>query len=279
MAIEKVGTGEPGVLLVPGGPGLVNSFYRELIDVLARSRAVYTYRPAGTWPDDPGSYPRTVAAAADELAGVIGAVRSEGYATQPFAVLGHSFGAAVLLELICRHPLPPEVSENLERAVVLSGFSSGRMIRSGIEGRVAALPWEFHREYRQRDGEDPAAIPGLLQKYWFPTHFCRAPWPESFQEGLAHLNPGFLAHFLGENLFELSGEILSWDRSADLPMVSVPTLVAGGDLDYFDPEDVASMAASIPGAELWIGEGCSHSPWIEDGAAFYTVLERFLAGG
>jgi pimeloyl-ACP methyl ester carboxylesterase len=281
MEIQEFGDGNVRILLIPGGPGLPTEFYRELIDRLAEGHRVYTYRGIGVWPDTEGTFPRTVPATAKEMDEVIATISERDRSTSPIVLLGHSFGSAVALEYLTgstgkdtdrsgvrrpntamrsagssgrsTNPRPP-----IAGTVLVSPFSSGRMIDTGIRERVAALPDEFHAVYQegQAGGEE---FQRLLHDYWLPRHFCRVPWPDSLLDALGKLNSAYMAHYLGDDLFDPSGELLSWSREDDLSTVGVPTLIMSGEWDYYRREDLLNMQERIPRSELWIGSEVSHA--------------------
>lgn len=68
-----------------------------------------------------------------------------------------------------------------------------------------------------------------------------------------------------------------FDRRADLPKISVPTLlVAGTDDRTAPPAIMERMAAKIPNAEYVLLEGCGHLGPMDQPAEFKAALERFL---
>jgi pimeloyl-ACP methyl ester carboxylesterase len=62
-----------------------------------------------------------------------------------------------------------------------------------------------------------------------------------------------------------------------LPEIRVPALVIAGDIDTFTPPDLSrKMAADIPGAELLVVTGGSHTAPLEHPELVGSVLEDFL---
>ena len=269
MSIDITGTGTPALVFVPGGPGLPLALYRELLDELRQSYTVVTYDMKGVWPEPPEPFPHTVDEAAEELEQAVADAQGELRGT-PLVVVGHSFGSVIALEALCRG-LP------VDAAVLLSGFSSGEMIRRDIAERVRALPEAFHEAYRALRPGDAEGLMNLLMEYWFPRHFVRSGWPASYSEALSKMNGAYSAHFLGPNLLETSGEIMNWDRSGDLSSVSLPVKLIVGEHDYFPLRDVKAMAAEFPNASLDVIPEASHSPWLETPGEFYRRLSSFLA--
>ena len=252
-------------MFVPGGPGLPASFYRELLEGLSKQGAVVTYEMAGVWPND-NPFPTTVTKISDELREAVALVHSSH--PGPTIVVGHSFGAAVALDALCD-------GLEVDQAVLISGFSSGHMVRNGIMERLNGLPAEFHERLAASTG-DSGAVMELIQQFWFPNHFCRVEWPQSLLDGLGKMNAEYSSHFLGPNLFDLSGEAMKWSRESDLSNIAVPVLLIGGSHDYFRLEDLRALERQIPDSQLHLSEEASHSIWLEDPALFHQRVEQFL---
>jgi proline-specific peptidase len=268
MSIHITGSGTPALLFVPGGPALPLDFYRELLDDLRRSYRVITYDMQGVWPEPPEPFPHTVRATADELIAAAAEVRDE-LGDAPLVIFGHSFGAVIALDALCR-------GVGADAAVLVSGFSSGAMIKRDIGERVKRLPGEFHEAYRSLEPSDAQGLMQLLMEYWFPRHLVRTAWPDSFSEALGKMNGAYSQHFLGPNLLDPSGEILNWDRTGDLASVLLPVKLIFGEHDYYTPQDVEAMAAALPRSDVTVIPEASHSQWLETPVRFHGELSSFF---
>jgi 3-oxoadipate enol-lactonase len=72
--------------------------------------------------------------------------------------------------------------------------------------------------------------------------------------------------------------LVAFDRRANLPLISVPTLVITGAHDRTAAPEVArKMAERIPGAALVIVPGAGHLLPMEDADAFNAALLAWLA--
>ncbi|MFW5688973.1 MAG: alpha/beta fold hydrolase, partial [Spirochaetota bacterium] len=131
--------------------------------------------------------------------------------------------------------------------------------------------------YGSIDTSDPEAVMALLLEYWFPRHFCTAPLPASMGDGLAKMNGAYSTHFIGPNLFEPSGEVMSWDRSNALAALQLPVQVIFGAQDYLTLPDMEAMAQALPNASLAVSEQASHSAWIEDPDFVRETLAEFFS--
>jgi proline iminopeptidase len=290
MDMQARGNGPVQIFLAPGGPGLVPAFYAELIDELSRRYRVTVVSFSGTSPQPKTPFPETIEEGTAELAKAIRAERDD----RPVVVLGHSYGGAVAIELLAsRADLPHaspgrrEATPAVDGAIILSGFPSGRFFADGVDRRMESLPAPFHDEVAAGALTDPERAMQLMGTYWLPRHFCRVPWPESFQTGLANLNPEFMNRVLGPSVFQPTGSIAAWNREADLASIPQPILIVGGGHDYFHPESVRALPwGDRSGGADRIGSGVrtfffsdrgSHSLWIEDPDATYREIDAFIA--
>ncbi len=80
----------------------------------------------------------------------------------------------------------------------------------------------------------------------------------------------------GPSEFGISGTLESWDRSADLSRITVPTLVIGAEHDTMDPRYMEWMARQLPEGEyLYCPEGSHMAMW-DDPETYHRGLERFI---
>lgn len=271
MTIHSAGRGAVTFFFAPGGPSLPPVFYRRFIDQLAERGTVHTVVFSGTHPDPPDTFPETIPAAAAELRAAIEERRDE----RPVVLVGHSYGAAVVTEL-----LTGPTARSVGGAVLVSGFVSGDYLARCVAGRAAALPQTFHERWAAAS-DDPAAAWALLMEHWFPVHFCRVPWPEEFHEALPQINGAFMNRVVGPSILDPVGSVRDWDRSSEASTPTVPTLVVGGAHDYYPEDEVRSIYRPDPDAptdiEILTSPIASHSIWIEDPETLWTGIDRWLS--
>ena len=71
---------------------------------------------------------------------------------------------------------------------------------------------------------------------------------------------------------------MSFNTESRLQEIASPTLVLSGDADVIVPvQNSRNLAAKIPGAQLQIIEGGSHTFFIEQAKEFNRIVTRFLA--
>ena len=80
----------------------------------------------------------------------------------------------------------------------------------------------------------------------------------------------------GPSEFGISGKLEKWDRKADLPKLTLPTLTIGGKYDTMDPEHMKWMSTQVKnGSYLYCAKG-SHMSMYDDQETYMKGLINFL---
>jgi pimeloyl-ACP methyl ester carboxylesterase len=236
--VQQVGHG-PDVLLIGGLGDTVESWQFQLDGLPDRYRlTAFDNRGAGRTPLPPG--PVSVAAMADDAAGVLGAL-----GIRTAHVAGFSGGSVIAQELALRHP-------ELVRSLVLQSTWAapdaylrawGRFVRWLVEvapSERAFLEAFYLDIYTARSHNDGTVEQIIEEVLAFPH--------KQATEDLQRFLDAFLDH----------------DTSSRLPDVSSPTLVlAGGRDSTTRPELCRGVAELIPGARFEVMEQESHQPFQE----------------
>jgi proline iminopeptidase len=88
----------------------------------------------------------------------------------------------------------------------------------------------------------------LLMQHFYVDHILRMPadaWPEPVLRSLGHLNHDIYVLMQGPSELGSSGLLDQWTRTADLPRITVPTLVVGARYDTMDPRHMQMMASKV----------------------------------
>ena len=119
----------------------------------------------------------------------------------------------------------------------------------------------------------------LLIPHFYTQHILRRPfdqWPDAVLRTFNHLNKDVYVLMQGPSEFGASGRIEKWDVKAQLPKITVPTLVIGARHDTMDPAHMAEMAQRLPqGSYLECPDG-SHLAMYDDQATYFAGLVDFL---
>jgi proline iminopeptidase len=119
----------------------------------------------------------------------------------------------------------------------------------------------------------------LLLPHHYEQHLLRMPfeaWPDPVKRTLAHINPAVYVPMQGPSELGASGKLANWDRTADLPKISVPTLVIGARYDTMDPAFMEMMAGKFPrGTYLYCPRG-SHLALYDDQTTYFAGIIDFV---
>jgi pimeloyl-ACP methyl ester carboxylesterase len=264
----SAGKGMPAAVLCDG-LGCDGFIWKYLQPALARKHLVvhFHYRGHGRSPLPPESAPLSVATLADDLAAVLDA------AGLTRAVLfGHSMGVQVALEahrrhpgrvealvLVCGspgHPLDTFHDTNLLRRLLPTLRRAAERVPAGVSALTRGL-------VRSGLAMELALLlevnPALVQRTDLLPYFTH----------LEHMDPRLFVRTM-----DAAGK-----HSAEnhLPSVDVPVLVLAGDRDRFTPPWLSRrMALSVPGAELVLVHGGSHTMPLEAPKKVERAVADFL---
>jgi proline-specific peptidase len=115
---------------------------------------------------------------------------------------------------------------------------------------------------------------------FYSQHLCRLPmpWPEYLLRTVANTEASPVYPYMwGPSEFTMTGTLSSWDRTARLGEINVPTLVLCGEYDEAAPPLSEELRDGIRGSELVVFEGCSHLAHLEDPERFHQTLRGFLS--
>jgi proline iminopeptidase len=275
---RRVGTNHDlKVLLLHGGPGATSELYESFDTWFPRAGIeYYHYDQLGSFrsdqPDDDALWelPRFVDEV-EQVRQVLGLDRGT------FVLLGQSWGGLLAMEYALHYGqhLKGLVISNMMSSAPLYNAYAHDVLMPVMDQDALAEIQRFEAEGRT---EDPQYMQ-LLTEQHYRLHVCRMPpaeWPEPVTRALSHINPAVYVPMQGPSELGLSGRLLSWDRSADLARVDVPTLVIGATHDTMDPDHMRWMAGQLPqGRYLHCPHG-SHLAQFDDPDHYFPGLIDFL---
>ena len=230
---EEVGTGEP-VVLVHGLGGTGQDIWKKVLAELAESFRVVAYDVRGSGRSDAPPGPYTVGGLADDLQALLVTL---GY--ERVAIVGHSMGGGVALELAGRDPARV-------RAVV------------GV-GAVAELPEQGRAGMAARaetvEAEGMVAVAETVATNGLAPSF-RATYPEDYQEFVS-----LIASNRPEGYAAQCRALVQ--MAVDLERVAPPVLLVSGELDQASPPAMnEANAASLQNARFVEVPDAAHIlPW------------------
>lgn len=267
LYIVERGNGYP-LLVFHGGPGVDHHSYADYLDALAdeyrlvlvdlRSNGNSDRAPEETWTL------RQMAADVTSLARALGLER--------YAVLGHSYGAFVVLQHAVDYP------GDAAQTIVSSGVPSAHFLEQIDQNLAAFEPVELReqvtsswdREKHVRTQEDVA---DLLHDQW-PFQFAdpHDPRIEDYERRTAGsvYAPQVLRHFASEEY----GGIEVEDRLGD---VTQPVLILTGPHDRTCSVEAAqAIAEGVPHGEFVVFESSGHMTFVEENDAYVRAVRTFL---
>jgi proline iminopeptidase len=269
----------PPLLLLHGGPGAHYDYLLPQCLALAEARPLLTYDQRGGgrsrtddrtpigWRTQVGDLGRVIAAEALEHPVLVGyswgGLLAMLYAIEqargmPFASdEGDAIALAAPRALVLIDPAPASAAD---RATMDGEFQRRQRDPALVAARAALAASDLK-------ASDPAAF---AQRTF---ELAVAPW-FSAPSRARNLTPFRVTGRVQQSVWESLG---AYDLRQALRAVDAPTLVVHG---REDPIPVASSrdTADALGAELVVLEDCGHVPYVEQPAALFGAIERFLAG-
>ena len=251
LAVVVIGTGDPPIVVLHGGPGLSHDYLRPEWDRLADSHRVIFYDQRGCGATGPAPSYRLEDHLSD-LARVI-----DDHANGRAVLAGSSWGAQLALLFALEHP-------ERTRGAVLSGF-----------------PW-----WPSEGGLNEARqIPHLIARLdSLERGLSVAPWPAP--DTIGPREPAdwqSVDRAISERAGASCPERPSIDRDRGyfppyhrLSEVKVPILVVQG-LERLHEEGGVPLGRAIPHAEVVLVRGAGHDPWAAQPDAFFRRVREFSA--
>ncbi len=266
LAVYRIAVGEP-IVFMPGphrfervGLAGADALIAGLVKL---GRQVLTFDPPGS-----GLSTRVARPGLTEMHTCVDEVLACAGLSEPVDFIGHSMGGLVTLAYALERPARA-------RRIVLVGTGSGRPAYTKAPGAL----WNAgHPGFRRM------AMLGILQQAW-PA---RGPervlnnliQEESFVDrGLAdHRQVGWRDWFRArEGWAGWHWQARKLDYSHRLTEITAPCLILCGRHDpQFPLACSEQLAQGIPDAHLVVFEHSGHSPFIEEPAAFWAAVDRFV---
>jgi proline-specific peptidase len=190
-------------------------------------------------------------------------------------LLGQSWGGWLAIDYMARGPA------GIAGLVLASTSASIAQFVAGARRLIDDLP-EPHRtalnDLGARGEYDHPDYRAAEQEF-YRRHLCRLdPWPDALNRSSAQMEGNQVyATMNGPTEFDVIGRLRTWDRTADLPRIDVPTLVTCGRYDEITPACAETIAEGIPGARMVVFEQSAHVAHLEEPEAYAATVEEFLA--
>lgn len=263
------------LLLLHGGPGATHEYFECFDSFLPAEGIEYIYydQLGSQYSDQPKEDLWTVERFVEEVEQVRKALN---LSKDNFYLLGSSWGGILAMEYALKY------QEHLKGLIISNMMSSCPAYdRYADEVLAQGMDPAAVKEIRALEARGQYSSPRymeLLMANFYTKHVLRMeePWPDPVNRAFAHLNGEIYVTMQGPSEFGISGRLEHWDRSADLPKISVPTLVIGARFDTMDPEHMRWMSTQVRnGSFLFCPNGSHLSMW-DDQETYMKGVIRFL---
>jgi proline iminopeptidase len=265
------------VLLLHGGPGATHEYF-EAFDSYFPAAGIeyYYYDQLGSYysdqPDEPDLWelPRFV----EEVEQVR---RALGLNNSNFYLLGQSWGGILALEYALKYQahLKGLVISHMVASIPAYNEYAEKVLMPGMDQDVLD---EIKRMEAVGELDNPRYME-LLVPHHYEHHILRMPaneWPDPVNRAFKHVNPNIYVPMQGPSELGASGKLLNWDRTADLPGITVPTLAIGARHDTMDPRHMEWMAGTVQRGRYLFCPNGSHMAMYDDQETYFRGLVQFV---
>jgi proline iminopeptidase len=265
-----VGTGHRTPLLVlHGGPG-GSSYYLKPLGALGDDRPVIFYDQLGGGHSDKPT--DSTLWTMDRFVQEVTAVR-EALGLERVHIMGHSFGTLILADYLKSKP----------KGVRSAIFASPVLDVPGYIQDAAALLRKFPDSTQrtiaeaEKNGTTNSAAYQSAMMDFYHTHVARKlPWSPDLDSTITQLNPGPYVYMQGPSEFTITGTLKSYNETASLKDIDVPTLFLTGEFDEVVPARVESFQRMTPGSKLEIVPNAAHMTMQDQPEAVLKILRDWF---
>jgi proline iminopeptidase len=264
------------VLLLHGGPGATHEYFEAFDSYFPGASIEYFYYDQlgsaySDQPDEPSLWeiPRFV----EEVEQVRKAL---GLNNKNFYVLGHSWGGILAVEYALKYGqnLKGMVISNMMMSIPAYNQYAEKVLMPQMDQKALA---EIRRMEKEGKTKDPRYME-LLAPY-YEAHILRMPmakWPEPATRGFSKINEKIYVPMQGPSeMGSHNSKLEHWDRVADLPKLTVPTLVIAGKYDTMDPKHMKMVSEKVRHGRYLLTSG-GHMDMYDDQKTYFDGLVKFL---
>jgi proline iminopeptidase len=265
------------VLLLHGGPGATHEYFEAFDSYLPKAGIEYYYYDQlgsaySDQPDEPTLWdlPRFV----EEVEQVRKALKLD---KSNFYLYGQSWGGILALEYALKY------QQNLKGLVISNMVASiPAYNRYAANVLMPAMDQKALTEVKKLEANgrfDDPRYEELLMQHFYVDHILRMPqdqWPDPVLRAFAKINKKIYIPMQGPSEMGASGKLVNWDRTADLPKITVPTLAIGAHYDTMEPAQMEKIAKEVKkGRYLYCPKG-SHLALYDDQQTYMAGLTQFI---
>ena len=265
------------VLLLHGGPGATHE-YMEAFDSYFPQAQIeyYYYDQLGSAYSDQPDIPELwdTARFVEEVEQVRRALKLD---SSNFYLLGQSWGGLLATEYALKYQqnLKGLIISNMVASIPEYNRYAHNVLMPAMDQNALGeiLKIEAAHQY------DSPRYEELLMQHFYTEHILRMPadqWPDPVVRAFAKINKKFYVPMQGPSEMGASGKLENWDRTADLPKITVPTLAIGARYDTMEPAGMERIAKSVKHGRYLFCPNGSHLAMYDDQKTYMAGVIRFL---
>ncbi len=194
-----------------------------------------------------------------------------------FYLLGHSWGGILAMQYALKY------QDNLKGLIISNMMSScplyGKYAQEVLAPQFDQKILDTIRQIEAKGDFSNPKYMELLMPNFYAKHICRIPidkWPEPINRSFAKMNQSLYVTMQGPSEFGISGNLVNWDVSKELPKIKTPTLTIGGTYDTMDPEHMKWMSTQVQNGRFLLCPNGSHMDMYDDQKHYFPGLIKFL---
>ena len=265
------------VLLLNGGPGATHEYFECMESFFPAANIEFIYYDqlgCGNSQDPKDTSMWDLPRYVEEVEQVRTALQLN---KDNFYLLGHSWGGILAMQYALKY------QANLKGLIISNMMSScpayGKYAREVLAPQFDKNILDSIRTIEANNDFANPKYMELLMPNFYAKHFLRLPvnnWPEPVTRSFAKMNNSLYVTMQGPSEFGVSGKLLNWDVSKQLPELRIPTLTIGGTHDTMDPEHMKWMSTQVQKGRFLLCEKGSHMSMYDDQQTYMKGLISFL---
>jgi proline iminopeptidase len=194
-----------------------------------------------------------------------------------FYLYGHSWGGILALEYALKYQqnLKGLIISNMVASIPAYNRYANRVLIPAMHPKAVA---EIRRLEAAGKYDDPRYDELLMQNFYV-EHILRMPpdeWPDPVQRAFNKINKKIYVPMQGPSEMGAGGKLAQWDRTADLPRITVPTLAIGARYDTMEPAQMEGIAKSVRNGRYLYCPNGSHLALYDDQKIYMAGVIKFV---
>ena len=268
---HRVGTGAgTPLLLLHGGPGSCSYYLKPLL-LLSTDRPVIIYDQLGCGKSDRPT--DTTLFTVDRYVRELQTLR-DSLGLREILLLGHSWGAMLAEAYMATHPA------GVRSLILSSPLVTTAQWEHDADSLLHALPDSMQAAIVRHEADHTTSSPEYVNatQAYYDLYLSRTPsraTPDN-DSSRAGFGRQVYEYMWGPSEFTSTGTLKTFDATAWLREVRVPTLFIAGEFDEATPSSTRNFSRLVPGAEFVMIPGSGHMTTKDNPDALRAEIRAFL---